>query len=67
VRKLNVLITTIGLAAFAPLASAGDAFGRTEQLPRAGGAEITQYANAVTGSNQADAFFYATTSGVSPQ
>lgn len=66
-KKLNVVIAALGLATVAPFASADTA--QLELLPRVGGAEFTQYVATIvtSGSNQAEAIFYAHTGGVSPQ
>jgi hypothetical protein len=64
-RKLAVLLTAIGFAAAAPLASADTA--QLELMPKVEGVEITHFVrddNAVKSSNE---FYNLGTGGISPQ
>ncbi len=64
-KKLAILLTAIGFAAAAPLASADTA--QLELMPNARGIEMTQYvgdAGAVKSSNE---FYNLGTGGVSPE
>jgi hypothetical protein len=68
-KKLNVLIATVGFATAAPFASADTA--QLELLPRVGGAEMIQFvkgddAAAAAEVRKTEAIFYANTGGVSP-
>jgi len=66
-KKLAILLTAIGFAAAAPLASADTA--QLELMPNARGIEMTQYVSDAgsTAVKSSDEFYNLGTSGVSPQ
>jgi len=64
-KKLIVLLTAIGFAAAAPLASADTA--QLELMPNARGIEMTQYVGDANAVKSSEEFYNLGTSGVSPQ
>jgi hypothetical protein len=66
-KKLIVLLTAIGFAAAAPLASADTA--QLELMPNARGIEMTQYVSdaGLSAAKSSDEFYNLSTGGVSPQ
>jgi hypothetical protein len=65
-KKFAVLLTVIGLAAAAPLASANE--DGLALMPKADGVELTQYVDEGSAAiRSSDEFYNAGTGGVSPQ
>jgi len=64
-KKLAILLTAIGFAAAAPLATASE--DGIDLMPKVGGIEMTQYVSDASAVKSSDEFYNLGTGGVSAQ